>query len=357
MRQSTSVRFPVLITLALAFAFQVLVTGAEPIVFGTVGIQRLVVASPSSRLRVMSIPFLKSAVGAGRLAGIDGVRVRVSDTGREFEGLQDSVPYLLLVRSGAERGAWFTITPAGDSWANAQGIVLVTNDGTAGSLPVMEGNESFSIHPLFTIAELFPEDGSVLPSGRVDVLASQIHLLGNGAYIKYWLSDGSITDTVGWYCAGPSGLRKAGADPIMPGNGFFVAVPQSVEQSVTIRLFGEVLTDAIRIPVQNGHNLLGVLYNLSLLDSAGQPSFELQDMGLERSGFDPGSVAAAGDQLLLFNAAVQRFDHGFWLDQQESPGQWRRIADGISSGNTELNPVEGMVIWNRGAKYWWRQGN
>jgi uncharacterized protein (TIGR02597 family) len=330
---------------------------ADPVVLGTVGMKAIHVASPSSQFQLVSVPFMKPSVVTGRLDGVDAGQGRISDAQSSFGTLQNAAAYVLRIRSGNQAGAWFTVSPLGGDWSSSAGTALVTNDNVAGDLASLAGNESFSIHPLFTFAELFPENGSVIPAGRVDVLASQIHLLESSVYSKYWLSDGSITDRPGWFTAGPNGLRSAGSDVILPGVSFFVVVPAAVSQSIVVRVFGEVLDDAIRIPVEPGFNLVSAPYNVSQVNGAGLPSFELVDFGFEDSSFAPGSSAGSGDQVLVFNQANGRFDGGFWLDQSGSPRVWRRISDGTPAGSTELEPGNGFVLLNRGSRYGWQQGH
>jgi hypothetical protein len=120
---------------------------------------------------------------------------------------------------------------------------------------------------------------------------------------------------------------------------------------------GEVLTDAMRIPVEAGHVLMGVLLNLSQVDGSGRHSLALADSGLDRSGFAAGDSAASGDQVMLFDADARSFNSALRLDSSLPAGIWRSIPDGNPAGATELQAGGGFMILNRGARYWWQQGN
>lgn len=329
----------------------------DPIMIGAVGTHVIEVAQRGERYQLVAVPFLKLPLARGRLDGVDAGTGTVTDDEGAFGALPTGQACILRIRSGSEKGSWFVVEESVDGYADSPTRLNVNEDARAGNLANLEGNEVFSVHPLFTIAEVFPEDGSVLPAGDLDLRAGQVHVWDGAEFAKYWLSDGTITDQPGWHLAEGSELRRAGDDALLPGASFFAVHPDATE-TVEVRVMGEVLTDAIRVPLFEGFNFVTAEYNLSRTDPGGAPSFALNDIGLVESGFYPGFTEEAGDHLLVFDPNQIDFGSGYWLrDLGTGQAEWNRLSEVTGNvGQEEVRPGEGFVIWNSGEAYYWLHG-
>ena len=102
--------------------------------------------------------------------------------------------------------------------------VEVRNDGFAGALSELEGNESFSVHALYMLNELFPEDGTFLPAGDIDLKAMQVHFYDGREFKKFWLSNATITEHAGWTSAEEGELVYAGETEFFRGLVFWLLI-------------------------------------------------------------------------------------------------------------------------------------
>ena len=332
---------------------------AEPMSVGAVGVHSLRVVNSGQSYCLVSIPLLKMARARGRLNGVDSETRMVTDTEGAFEQLQEDQRYILLLRSGPAKGAWFAIVPPADDTTFSDTpttVVLEQGDATA-SLTDLEGDEVFAVYPLFSLAELFPPSGSVLPAGRVDVIAGQVLFPENGTgFRKYWLSDGTLTDGPGWAVTEADGTAALADVHILPGASFFVCHPNPTED-VDVMIHGDVPDIVLRKPVHPGYNFLAAEYNLSRTGLDGKPSFQLQDLRLAISGFRYGNANDDVDWLYTWDNAGAAYSLGRWLRDDGDILNWLNDGDPQNDANQEeVSPGEGLIIWNGGDEFIWEDG-
>ena len=189
-----------LCTLAVSTPMQ----GDARVELGRVGTQQLRIAAPEVAAQLVSVPFLKAAICRGRLQQVDLSASRVGAQAAAFAEIGSSrANHILRITDGGAAGAWFLVGEV-----NADGsAVEVIEDGFAGSLSDLQGDESFAVHPLYTLRELLPEEGDFLPAGAIDLQAMQVHFYAGDQFQKIWLSDGTLTEHVGWTTASAQGLQ------------------------------------------------------------------------------------------------------------------------------------------------------
>lgn len=303
---------------------------------GRVGTHQLRLSDPSTTSQLVSVPFLKEAISRGRLNGVNVSNANFSDIEGAFNQVDDAATYILRVTGGSAAGSWFFLGASSDNGTNVE----VIDDGFAGSLSDLAGDETFAVHALYTLSELLPEDGQLLPSGDIDLKAAQVHFYDGREFKKLWLSNGTITSHQGWTSADAGELVYAGDTAILPGTSFLV-LDTRPEATVDIRVQGVVLDAPLNIPVYPGYNFVASNYNKHLI---GDAAFDLDNIGLKESGFQAGASADDADQVLAYDASIGRFGDNYYLDES---------TDEFSSPENGFKPGDGFVVFNAGEKYLW----
>lgn len=320
-----------LATLSSIFSIQ----SSARVELGRVGTHQLRISDPASRSQLVSLPFLKSATSRGRLDHVDVASSNLQAALGAFSGFEEQFTYILRVTEGSAAGAWFFL---GESSATGD-TVEVLNDGFAGKLNQLEGNESFAVHALYTLSEIFPEAGHFLPAGDLDLKSMQVHFYDGREFQKCWLSNGAITEHVGWTRAIDGQLVYGGDTAILPGASFLVYDPRA-DAAVDVRIQGVVLKSPLKVPLYPGYNFVAAHYHQHL---TGADAFLLGNLGLKESGFRASASLQEGDQVFAFDAQTGQFGARFYLD--ETTGEFNASAN--------FQPGGGLVVYNSGEAYLW----
>ena len=326
-------KITVICLLALSSSF-VIQTSAR-VELGRVGTHQLRISDPATGSQLVSLPFLKSAMSRGRLDTVDVASSNLQAVQGAFSGFDARFTYILRVTDGSAAGAWFFL---GESSATGD-TVEVLNDGFAGKLNQLEGNESFAVHALYTLSEIFPEAGHFLPAADLDLKAMQVHFYDGREFQKCWLSNGAITEHIGWTRAVDGQLIYAGDTAILPGASFLVLDPRA-DASVDIRIQGVVLKSPLKVPLYAGYNFVASNYNQGL---TGPNAFLLGKLGLKESGFRSSVSQQEGDKVFSYDAETGQFGARFYLD--ETTGEFNAAAN--------FQPGDGFVVYNSGEAYLW----
>jgi hypothetical protein len=319
----------------------------------TVGMHQLQISEPGVRSRLVSIPFLRLPLALGRLEGVELASDSESlpalfDTEAAFAELAEASTYILRITSGDASGDWFLL----DAVSDAGQRVTVREDGLAGSVDTLIGDESFAIHRLFSLRELFPESYAGFAPAPIDLVAMQVHFYDGSRFSKCWLSDGTLTDHVGWTIAEDGKLNDASELAILPGTSFLVVYPNSAtKQSIQIR--GMVPDAGLTVPVYPGYNYVSVKYTQLLDGSSSQPADYLDALGLIESGFNGGVDADSSDLILALNDSDGTFVEGYYYDSMSNG--FKAVGEAASEITlNEVGPGRGFVILNRGEAYRWK---
>jgi hypothetical protein len=323
----------ILISFSLNFALQ----AWARVEAGRVAMHQLRISDPSTRSQLISVPFVKEAISRGRLDGVNINEFTIRDAQGAFLLIDDQSTYILRITEGDCSGSWFLL---GNS--TVDGVTIdVLNDGVAGALSDLKGNESFAVHALYTLSELFPEEGTFLPAGDIDLEAMQIHFYDGREFKKFWLSNSTITEHVGWTCAENGELVYAGGTVVLPGTSFLVYDPRA-DATVSIGIQGVVFDTPLHVPVYSGYNFVFSNYNKKVEGSAAN---SLDNMGLKESGFQgSGGPLADGDKVYTYDQHTGRFGEIFYLNQ----------ATGEFSAPSNFEPGDGFVVYNTGEPYLWK---
>ncbi|WP_269523440.1 hypothetical protein [Coraliomargarita parva] len=314
---------------------------------GTVGTHVLTLVEPGQDSRLISVPYLKVPVVRGRLDGIDLENLSLLDAQSAFAELDPELYYLLLIGSGAENGSWFVVSGSAD---DAQ-VVQVLEDGQAGELSKLAGNEIFSVHAFFTLDELFGAVGGVLTAGPSVNEAAFLDFYTGSGFERYWLSDGSRTGVQGWVQSFGDQHIPVGDNAILPGTSFYLSNPDAAER-VDIRIQGVVVDGPVRIPVYRGYNFIAPVYAGSLIAEDGAYNLSLAHVGLKTSGFQASTVAGNGDRILVVDPDAGTVSDTIYLNA--SCGSFLSVAQsGLDCGDLPLEPGGGFILMNVNGYYRW----
>ena len=319
----------------------------------TVGTHTVPVSVAGVRTQFVSIPFLKSPIAHGRIDSIDSVVGTITDNEGAFSTLSAGKSYILRITSGDRVGAWFSLAAS----AVNGNTVAIEDDGIAGFLDLLEGDEAFSINELFTLEELLPTTHPGLTAGPIDLLSTQVHVFDGREFIKVWLSNGTITEEPGWTYAVDGELRHIGEAAVLPGTSFIVVQP-TADKDMSIRVHGVVLNEPINIPIGEGFNYVSVAFSTKLIRETGA-DYSLDALGLASSGFKATGEdsSADGDRVFDLDPATGRFTSGYLLDG--STGEFVASAEigEVTGESFAPTPGTGFVIYNSGEPYQWTLGN
>lgn len=318
-----------------------------------VGMHKLKISEAGERTRLISVPFLRTAEAYGRLDGMQtssapGGVPKLIDHQGAFAALSAEGSYILRITSGASAGDWFLLEEAAADGRSAD----VWEDGLVAEAASLQGDETFAIHRLFTLDELFPARSSEFPAAPIDLAAMQVHFYDGEQFNRYWLSDGTLTQHRGWTYAEDGQLKDANRVAILPGTSFLVVFPEA-SIALDIQINGVIPETGLTVPVYPGYNYVSVKYTRSTSGGLPQIADYLDVIGLKGSGFKGGSNDAESDLVLALAEADGRFLPGYYFDE---------IADNFAPVSTmselirleDVGPGRGFVIYNRGETYLWR---
>jgi len=291
---------------------------------------------------LLSMPFLRAPIVRGRLDSVDVTALSLLDKEGAFDVLSSERSYVLLITEGQAAGAWFVL----DSAAKTNETIHIFDDGLAGSLIDLSGTEAFSIHELFTLKQVFPDVGGVCPSGVSASTSTKVQFYDGESTQDFWLSNGSVTDHVGWTYLSEGKLVYGGDTAILPGTSFLIECPERLEP-IDLRVQGIALNTPINIPVYPGLNFLAVNFT-STLTVRGVHGFDLDEIGLLESGFSQ----SLDDQFYTYNSRDGSFVSVYWDSNTKA------LLDSVTNEavSTGVAPGGGFVLYNSGASYLWSYG-
>lgn len=326
--------------------------GLPSISANTVGMHRLTLAESGQRTRLVSIPFLRAPLALGRL---DGIQVASGDSSPNFVDAQaafshiiDEGSYILRVTDGESAGIWFLLGEVSEDGRQ----VAVEEDSLVGGVDQLDGDESFAIHKLFTLDELFPHDLPEFPSSVIDLAAMQVHFYDGERFTKHWLSNGTLTEHSGWTYADEGALKDGNDIAILPGTSFLVVYPNPTAD-ISIQINGVILDQSLVVPVYSGYNYVSVKYAEVL--SGGLPTIAdyLDNLGLIESGFNGGASVSESDLVYAFDEGDGTLIEGFYLDS--SAGLFKPASEESEDiALADVGPGRGFVVFNRGEPYLWK---
>lgn len=319
----------------------------------TVGMHKLVIAEEGTRSRLVSVPFLRMSLAYGRL---DGIQVasgsesapRLLDAQGAFAKLASGGTYILRITGGASDGAWFIIDEVGGDGLSA----TVREDGLVGYVGDLSGNESFAIHKLFSLNELFPPALEDFPGSAIDLMAMQVHFYDGKRFARYWLSDGTLTEHVGWTYAENGVLKNGGDLAILPGTSFLVVYPGATSRQ-EIQINGMVPGGGLTVPMYPGYNYVSLKYTQNLAGGLPAISDYLNILGLKESGFKGGTSAEDSDLIYALNNKNGALIDGYYYD--ESADKFIPVDDqSMEIQLGDVGPGRGFVVFNGGETYLWK---
>jgi uncharacterized protein (TIGR02597 family) len=315
-----------------------------------VGTQTIRAVNAGNKHCHVSIPFIKPSVIQGNIDSVDTGNAAITDNEGGFALLQNDATYFLLVLSGSSKGDWFVINKpeSGKKFSDTPNRITIDIDKSTGALENLKGDERFSVHAMYRLNELFPENGNVLPSNKFDVMAGQVQFY-SGNTTKYWLSNGELTEKPGWTKS--SGNFELDNLYIPPGKSFIVFHPNPIK-NIDIQIIGQVPSVPIKKKIVPGYNYVAAEFNTSRTDTAGNVSRKISDMKLAQSGFKAGNDANESDTLMIWDKDLKDYRSGIWLSKG---GQWM-TKEGMPAGNLEIQAGTGIIILNKGNSYIWKDG-
>lgn len=343
------------LAISIFFLFAWAVSASASSSLKIVGMHRLQIAEPGIRARLVSIPFLRAPLAYGRLDGVTaatgtGDSATLLDLEAAFSGMTEEATYILRITEGSSVGDWFILDAASPDGLRA----TVREDGLAGSVAALVGQESFAIHKLFSLGELFPETLPGFASAAIDLAAMQVHFYDGNRFTKHWLSDGTLTDHVGWTYAEGGVLKDASRLAVLPGTSFLVVYPNAVEEQ-SIQINGVIPDAGLTVPVYPGYNYVSIKYTNSLDGGLSQVSDYLRVLGLTDSGFAGGESSEESDLILALNEADGTFVDGYYYDTNAS--DFKPVnAEAPEISLESVGPGRGFVILNKGEPYLWEPG-
>ena len=341
-----------MVTLVIGFPLH-----GDSILDSVVGFHRLRVVNEGVRYNLVSLPFIKPAKLKGKLNKVSEELNQLVDHGGGFANLGIGENFFLLIRDGDAAGAWFSIhrqSHASNSSANPN-LVEIDPDSSAGALSDLTGIETFSVHEMYTIEELFPPDADILPAHNTDFEAGQVHLYSNQEVSTFWLSNGEQTDgQVGWVDPASDRTEITTSTPLLPGICFGVYHPNP-DRSIEISVMGEVPDVILYKPIYPGYNFVAKEYYVNSISVNGQTNFTLDNLQLKQSGFrssDQKNISA--DVIFMWNQETGSYSSARWLFDSGSESMWMTTGNPSSPiPNQKVFPGEGFVVWNGGDQYIW----
>ncbi|MFW6217754.1 MAG: hypothetical protein ACOC4K_02045 [Verrucomicrobiota bacterium] len=315
-------------------------------VLGTVGTHSLRLVEPGKAQQLVSVPYLRVPSARGRLEGVNLAESRLIDQQGAFADLNPEAVHVVLIGSGPQAGHWFLVRS--DSRDASSGVV--EHDGLAGELDQLRGDETFSVHRLFVLSELFGDAGGLLQAGANSQSASAVSFYRGSSYEQYWLSDGSVAPE-GWVLSRNGGHEAAGHSAILPGMSFFLSHPNPVEP-VEIRVQGIVVDGPVHLPLIRGYNFVAPVQSRTLFGEKGL-NLKIGELGLRESGFLGASTYGGGDKLLIFDNATAGIRDTLYLDS--ASGEFRSMGFGNSeTPQYDMDMGSGAILLNTQGAYTWR---
>jgi len=205
-----------------------------------------------------------------------------------------TVPYYLIVASGPREGEILDITSNTENT-----LTLAVTDDQSDLI-----GESIRIHKHNTIASIFGNDPAAGTVQKGDQNTADQILLYNsltGSYDAYYYNTVATSGPpfnnplhIGWVKAGERTIDAANT-PISPDDGFIYKRVST--SSYTVNVNGTVITNAIKVPIIPGYNLVTIPYPVD-------KSITLATSNLA-DDLQAGNQNTA-DQVLLYNSGLMR---------------------------------------------------
>jgi len=285
---------------------------------------------------LISLPLKQPSEFNGVVASVAGSSVTVEGTPAwAVDAWTTGANYYLFIGDGTMAGSYFTIDSSDAS--------SVTVDGDVSSL---SAGDAISIHPYFTLSDIFPNgDGlnaSTSPAERnSELLFPNVGDLGvNLASGKtYYFMDGDF------YMVGDDLDSTHNDDALLPDSYFILR--HNVATSTEVTFLGEVVMDDLAMPiisqdVSQQDNVIGLQRPIEMtLDES-----NLAGSGAFQATTDPNSIT---DMLLVFDNAVAKKNRTaadatkyYYYD-----GHWSKVGEDAATdfGSEQVfSPGTGFII-------------
>jgi hypothetical protein len=294
---------------------------AETIYTGkTAGLQSQCIVKAGKKYNVISIPFIKPSVINDDIDAIDPNSNSLIDKDTSLATLSTDKDHIIRITSGKMAGEWYLISKKKRLRSDMNTPGKISLDLTQSSNKDLSGiseKDTYTIHPLYDLTELFPEDGSILPSADFDYNAGRIQLISGGKKTTLWLSNGSITHEKGWMKITQNNTNiRIDHYSMLPGIAMIIIHPKP-EKTIHISVIGEVLDIPLAKPIYPGKNLLSVEYQMSLANTSGQLAYTLDDLQLIKNGFQSGKTIDGSDTLKVWHKENSAYSERIWLSQDD----------------------------------------
>ncbi|KPA09643.1 secreted protein containing Conserved hypothetical protein CHP02597 [Candidatus Magnetomorum sp. HK-1] len=322
----------------------------------TAGLQSQYVVKEGKKYNIISIPFIKPSVINGDIEAVDHTNKCLVDDDKSFTSLPPENDYIIRLTSGEMKGTWYLISTKKRRKSMSASPNSITVDLSKSSKPDLTGiseKDTYSIHPLYDLAELFPEDGSILPAANFDYDSGRIQFISNSQKTTLWLSNGKMTDQKGWMkMSGNNVNLKVDHFSILPGMAMIVFHPKP-EKSIYISIPGQVLDSPLAKPIYPGENLVSIEYLLLPSELSGQISYSLDELKLIESGFQSGRTIDESDTLKIWDDMTSKYSGNIWLFKNDAGNVEWLTENYLPVSNMEVRAGSGMVICNKGIRYSW----
>jgi len=303
--------------LTIILTFQLSIAYTQKMYTGkTVGLKSQCVVKEGKKYNIISIPFIKPSIHNGDIEAINPDTFCLIDNDKFTKDLHPEKNYILLMTDGKMAGEWFFLSTNKTRKAKVNSSSQIFVDPFKSSTSDLSGissSDSYEIHPLYDLTELFPEDGSILPAGNFDYEAGRIQLLSNDQKTTLWLSNGNITSQKGWIRISQNNVNKqVDHFSILPGRAMIIFHPKP-EKDMYVYLTGEALELPVSKPIYPGKNLISVEYQLSSTYTSNRMDYSLDELNLIENGFVGGKTIDESDKVKIWNQEQSSYGDGIWL--------------------------------------------
>lgn len=299
----------------------------------------------------VSIPYRLPAKSQGVVKSVEGSVLSVESNGTwevdEFSG-DNAQAYYLLMQSGDRVGLQLTIE------SNRENELTLSDDAES-HLSEVNAGDSFTVHPCWTLNNLFPEGKSIHATERLGDKQTMLLIADEGTEgidvsaqkAFYYYAGGAPFGNEGWRQVGEPYVDAGGyvLDLVTP----FI-VRHYHESSTELTIMGEIpFTGAMKVLNATDSGASDTMiahplpFNMSLIES-----------GLYQSGAFAGSVSPneITDTLLVFDESEQGYnlrpkDAYFYLEQDSSVyglAGWRKVGEPYVS-------VDNLMLFGPGQVY------
>ena len=307
--------------------------------FGYVKINITAGTGSSKKTSLVSIPLLEEASingnATGRITGVTSTTISASGAGWTAGELSTAAtPHLIEITSGVAKGRMLLISTATASTADTVTISPeeATRVGDLTSLGIVTGSDNgdtYRIRPVDTLGSFFGTPESTLILGGASANAADtITIVGNGSSATYFYNTGV---TPARWSRVAIGSPDASNIPIAPYAG--VQYARLANTPLEFIVTGKVPSGEREVSIKNsGTTLLAPFWPVSQT---------LADLAIQNMpNWGTGATAAAADTVVLSSGgSVSTFFH--------DGTNWRRVALGSPTANTNVVPVGASILINK----------